>query len=332
MVSPEAKPVGLPLALSEIVRAATVRYYDIGEVSRWRNNTRGLVNRSFEIDNRFFLTIYKNRTREELEADAQIANNMDTAIPIARPKRGREGYSLQTLDGPILLTPKLPGIHFVGTKHTDKHPIPEALHSSLATFYWRLQEGLSSAPDDLKAQLTNASRETIGKMPERIPEIAKPLEKYAPFQGIPAFKYPDLIHDDLERQNILSVDGEITGVVDLDSIRSGDILYEFGHFLFNNVFCDPQATRSTAMFYIDTLKKAGIIRLEDIPSIYGHIYRFAVSDIVDFEDLRQNFRGNPDDIIDIKLLVKQYERALGFAADVFDIQSVQRILFDKNVE
>ena len=328
MVSPESCASKLSKSILTHDTDAIKQYYDIGDVQNWRKNTRGLVNKTYEIDNQFFLTAYQKRSREELEAVAQIANGMDSSIPTVRPQRGRDGYSMDTVEGHALLAPRLPGQHYVGRLHTDKYPIPEALHLELATFFWKLQGGLSAAPENLKDQLRSPSRATIGKMPEQLPDIAKPLERFGPSQGIPEYRYPDLVHGDLERQNILSGDNTVTGVVDLDSIRAGDILYEYGHFLFNNVCCDPQADNSTAQVYIDTLRDSGRIDPRDIPSLYGHIYHFAVSDIVDFKDLTDNYKGDPKDIIDLELLVTQYEQALQFASDFFRPQSKSVTIFE----
>lgn len=154
-------------------------------------------------------------------------------------------------------------------------------------------------------------------MPASLPDIAKPLGKYAPEEDVPQFTYPDLIHDDMERQNILSVDNAITGLVDLDSIRLGDKLYEYGHFMFNFVFCDPKADFATAALYIDELINAGMVNPKDIYSLYSYIYQFAISDVVDFQDLTQNPVLMQHAMIDMNLLVHQYDHALSFASNFF---------------
>lgn len=122
-------------------------------------------------------------------------------------------------------------------------------------------------------------------------------------------------NDDLERQNILCTGNKITGIVDLDSIHSGDILYEFGHFLFNNVFCDPEVDTETTILYLSKLISSGIINPGDIPLLYGYIYQFAISDIIDFQDLLETTQ---QEIIDIELLISQYEEALSFASHFFN--------------
>jgi len=98
------------------------------------------------------------------------------------------------------------------------------LHRSYAKFFWGLQVRLSAVSEKLKKILSTPSVMNTGEFPPEIPEEAQPLLKYANGENYAEFKYKDLIYDDMERQNILSVDDRITGLVDLDSIRTGDIL------------------------------------------------------------------------------------------------------------
>lgn len=294
-------------------------FYGISPVKKRVRNLRGLVNFTYELDDRYFLTIYQGWTAKELEVVSEIANGLSDSIPLVRPVQGQTGYATELKSGPALLCPRLEGIHFVNNLHTEKQPIPIELHRSLAKFFWEFQKGLSAAPDHLKTQLTRPSRVTIGQIPESFPDLAEPLEKYAPEDEAPEFMYPDLIHDDLERQNILSIGDKITGIVDLDSVRSGDILYEFGHFLFNNVFCDPNADNATAAVYIEELMRTEIVNPQDISAIYSYIYQFAISDIADFQDLIQNPKTNQNISIDLELLVRQYDIALSLAHEFFNV-------------
>ena len=323
MPSPEHKDLSrrIPVAI-DTNRVA--HFYDTGPLTRSIQNTRGFVNRNYELDDTYFLTVYQARSRRELEAVATIANGIDTLVPISRQIRGRDGYAMEFGEQFGLLTPKLPGKHYIGTSYTDRFAIPQGVHRSLAPLFWDLQRELSAVPEELRAPLKEPSRGTIGKMPEELPREALPLQRFAPTEGIPSLKYPDLIHDDLERQNILSDGERVTGIVDLDSIRSGDILYEFGHFMFNNVFCDPEANHDTAELYIKELRRADIIDPSDISSIYGHMYRFAVSDIVDFKDLLEHPIPGKEVTLDLDLLVRQYEHALTFASDFFTSEQTHK--------
>lgn len=160
----------------------------------------------------------------------------------------------------------------------------------------------------------------IEPSPNTIPSFAQPLMKHSQGAKQADFIYRDLIHDDMERQNILSINDNITGLVDLDSIRTGDILYEFGHFIFNFVLCDPDANLSTIDLYINELIKAGIIDPKDIPSLYNCIFQFVISDILDFQRLTLNQTLNQHKQIDLELLVKQYDKALTLAADFFRVE------------
>jgi hypothetical protein len=292
-------------------------YYSLGGVDIWTPNQRGLINTTIELQEQFFLTIFTGRGVEELEAVAEVANGLDPAIPITRPIYGKSGYSITLEDGPALITPKLSGGHYVGLKHTDKYQIRPDLHGPLARFFWQVQGGLSGTPEHLKEVLQSPSRDSKNSFPEELPKQAKPFEPFAPEEGTPLPVYPDLIHDDFERQNILSVRNRITGLSDLDSVRQGDVLYEFGHFIFNIVFCDPASDDAVAHTYIEELANSGLVEAEHIPAVYTNIFRFAVSDIVDFLDLNQSSGLAPDKLTDVGLLVRQYTRALGMARKFF---------------
>lgn len=292
-------------------------FYGIRAPKRCIQNGRGLVNSVYEFDEAFFLGVYRRRTRDQLEAIADVACDMDDAIPMPKPIKGSGGYSFQIASGFTLLTPRLPGVHYVGVAHTEKEPIPTEMHRSLAAFFWELQKRLSAVSQELKMKLESSSVMNIGEMPTQLPQIVRFFERYAGNGDLPKFRYPDLIHDDLERQNILSRNGKITGLVDLDSLRTGDILYEFGHFLFNFVLCDPGADFSVIDLYINELVKAGIIEHRDIPALYGHIFSFVVSDVIEFQQLSENPIRERYANIDMGLLLKQYDRALALASAYF---------------
>lgn len=329
MPNPEvSRQLNEPFSAQERQRISN--FYGVCLPDSWKRNSRGLVNVSYEIGNTFFLAFHRRKTQDQVEACAEVATDLQASIPITRPVKGKTGYTLQTAVGITLLTPRLPGRHYVGIAHTQKSPIPLDLHTSLAAFFWQAQEGLSAVPEALKARLAVPGVMNIEDWAERIPVVATPLLKYAPAGEIPAFKYPDLIHDDLERQNILSTGNLITGVVDLDSIRTGDVLYEYGHFLFNNVLCDPNVNTSVLAIYIDEFLKAGRINPRDLSALCSHIYQFAISDVIVFNDLSSNPISPQHRIIDMDLLVQQYERALSVASNFFNNGRFHKItIFDR---
>ncbi len=317
MLSPEvSRQLNEPLSFQE--KQTISDFYGVDLSDPWKRNPRGLVNVGYEIGDDFFLTLYGRRTQDQIEACAEVANDMQVSIPITRPVIGQMGYTLQLDIGTTLLTPRLLGRHYVGIAHTQKEPIPLDLHISLAAFFWQVQEGLSAAPDSLKKRLAVPGVMNVVDWIERIPEIAIPLLRYAPTEEIPTFEHPNLIHDDLERQNILSVGNTVTGLVDLDSIRTGDVLYEYGHFLFNNVLCDSNVNTAVLSIYIDEFLKAGRMNPIDLASLYSHIYQFVISDIIEFDDISSNPFLPQHRMIDMDLLIQQYEQALSVASDFFN--------------
>lgn len=292
-------------------------FYEIDTVQHWEMNYRGLVNKVCEIDDKFFMTSYKEKTLDQVETIAQIANQIEESIPMAKPLKGKEGYSFAINKLPILLSPKLPGEHAVGIAHTEKYPISINFHRKLAKFFWQLQKNFSTTAPDLKKILSSESVSNVSSIPLNPSEDFSHLYEYSTGILDPEYRYPDLIHDDMERQNILSIKDNITGLVDLDSIRMGDVLYEFGHFLFNFVLCDTNADMSTIDIYINEMIVAGIINPKDIPHLYNHIFYFIISDIIEFKDLSKTATDPQHKMIDMELLIRQYESALSKANTFF---------------
>lgn len=294
------------------------QYFDLETGGEWCENQRGLVNTTFELqDGNFFLTIYEGRSTEHAEAVAEAAVGMPGHVPISRPIYGKQSFSVEIDNKPALLTPALPGRHYVGILHTDKLPIPPLLHVALTPFFWQTQQGLTRTSEAIKAVLARPSRDTKGTVVGGLSERAGQLILYAPGNTEPLPTYPELIHDDMERQNILSVHNKITGLVDLDSIHRGDVLYEYAHHIFNIVFCDPHANMETAQAYMQVANRMGIIEPADLARAYDHMYAFALSDIMDFEALDADSELPPDRKLDLDLLVQQYTKALMLAQAFF---------------
>ncbi|MBU0766449.1 hypothetical protein KKF55_01530 [Patescibacteria group bacterium] len=289
-------------------------YYSLGGVDKWKSNTRGTRNRGFVLDDRYFLTIHGRKTFDQANAIARVANQIADTVAISRPLMGKNGYTLGIDNHPALITPKLPGKHHIAIAHTDKQPIPKKLHISLAGFFWKFQKSLSDIPNTLKTQLESDSVCNVDEYPAEFPAIYAQLSKYDPKKE-PQFRYPDLTHDDMERCNILSVRNAVSGVVDLDSLRMSDVLYQFAHFLFNFALCDPEADMDTIDIYIDEAVKAGLIAHEDLPELYSHIYKFMIGDVIEFKEVHDSAVVSQQRATDIGLLVEQYDKAMAFAQD-----------------
>lgn len=273
--------------LSNKDKADVTSFYPTGTVKCWEKNVRGLVNRNYELDKRFFLTIFRKRTADQLEAVAQMTHLTPTSIPLTRPIKGNNGHVLPLTSGPALLTPRLTGEHYLGHSHADKYPIPLELHRFLARFFWDFQSAISETPHELKGQLPSSWKTDL------------PLH------------YPDIVHGDLERQNFLCSQGMVTGVVDLDAFRQGDVLYEFSHFLFNSVFCDPEYTSSKVDIYFNELVKVGRIDEVHLPMVYWYITDFSAKDFSGFIELSGSHE------IDLKAILAHYTKALHLATNFF---------------
>jgi hypothetical protein len=273
--------------LSNKDKEAVTCFYSAGSVERWERNPRGLVNINYELDERFFLTIFRKRTSEQLDAIAKMTHLVPKPIPLARPVAGESGYVLKLPTGSALLTPRLRGEHYLGHSHADKHPITLELHRFLACFFWDFQAALSETPHELKGQLPSSWKTDI------------PLH------------YPDAVHGDFERQNLLCSQDKVTGVVDLDAFRQGDVLYEFSHFLFNFVFCDPEYTPSKVAVYFNELVKAGKIDDEHLRLVQTYMTDFSVKDLSGFVELSGSHE------IDLAAILGHYTKALHLASNFF---------------
>jgi hypothetical protein len=94
-------------------------------------------------------------------------------------------------------------------------------------------------------------------------------------------------------------------------------LYEFGHSLFNLAFCDPRYTDSVAGLYLRLAQREQVIDPAHFPALYTHIYRFAVSDMADFEELNTSGGLPPERQTDLAKLSAQYAQALARARAFF---------------
>lgn len=294
-------------------------FYGIEQFSSAPVNLRGLSNTNYELGSHYFLTVFHERQQAEVEFLARLALQVPTSLPLVRPIEGRAGFSTEIEDRPTLLTPRLPGRHYVGIAQSDKYPIPSALHSVLARSFWELQAGLSSVDSSLKAQAEPSAFDSQDLTSTVLPEHIKTLTAYAPdgFEPTTMPKYSDLVHEDLERQNILCSEKGITGVVDLDALKRGDIFYEFCHFLFNNALCDPQATPAQIEIYLDHMEQAGVIASHHASQMYAGVYRFALTDAVEVHSLMTDISPSSTRYIAGEDLAAQYGQALRLAQTVF---------------
>jgi hypothetical protein len=144
--------------MAEIDFKGVSNFYSIGQITEAQPNLRGLTNTTYEIDHSYFITVYHERSSEELESLAEVVASIPPGIPLARPIQGEHGYTFMTGGRPALLTAKLPGVHFVGVAQSDKKPIPQQLHPAFAKMFWTLQAGLTGLPGDQKAHLVPYGR------------------------------------------------------------------------------------------------------------------------------------------------------------------------------
>lgn len=285
-------------------------YYGITTVENIIQNTRGLVNVTLEYGN-FFITIFGKKQAAELEAIAEMLNGIE--VPITKPLRGDNGYVFQFGDLPCLATRRIKGSHYVDVKHEKKHPLPKNAHREIARVFWNLHKQLPRAMASASKRGMAIDRDGCRDVLQRkgIKEAWQKLKEHT--DGCQQYDqyYPHIVHSDMERQNVLFLNNKVSGIVDIDAIREGDILFEFSHFLFNFVCCDPCASAETMDFYLEEAIKAGVITESDLVKIHFFICEFSVNDILSFLEVEEH---RP---IDISALINHYVSAVNFSKKYF---------------
>lgn len=274
--------------------------------------TRGLVNVTLKYG-AYFITIFGKKHQPELEAIAQILHGIDS-IPIVKPLRGKNGYVYRFGDKSSLVSKKLPGVHYVGESHEDKKALPIKAHKSVAKAFWDLHSHLPeklSVSNNFTAITSLASVKNYTFSNKDTNELWTRLMAKASECDHHELDKPQVVHADMERQNVLFCNSRVSGIVDLDAIREGDLLFEFSHFLFNFICCDPLATKEKMDLYIDAAIEAGSIDEKDLVKIHSYICKFCIADILSFIEVTQQRKTN------IAALIKQYSNAINFSNRYF---------------
>ena len=274
--------------MQEATRHSLTESYNLAAGFSSRQDTRGMMNETWFIGEKAVLTIFQNRTPAQVSliADIVLHDNSGLMPEIIKAKAG----SVSNVGGfPAIMWKRFDGNHYVRRDHSKKIAIPETGHTSIADAFWKLHSSLN-----LYAEVG----EQLGRvnyLPS--PETGEPVISYS---ELPTFlqigliadylkadalplKYPALVHHDMERQNFLHDDtGKVTGIVDADSFKKGDLLFEYTRCMMNFMFSDPEYKPQYADHYMRALEKFGMIDPEDISLIPELVRAFIAKDLLDY--------------------------------------------------
>ena len=193
--------------------------YDCGTPVSFKGIAEGVQNSNYLLDTtdgRFILTLYEARVETAylpyfLDLLTYLA---DRGQPVPRPIRDRHGIALQTLCGrPACLIEFLPGVSITEPSAADSFASGTALgamHRAVADF-------AGSRPNALGSAHWRALADACSGQLDRIDPLLAPLvasELAAIDSGWPQGLERSTVHADLFPDNVLTLDGCVTGLID----------------------------------------------------------------------------------------------------------------------
>lgn len=205
--------------VSAAALSAFLARYDIGTAVSFKGIAEGVENSNYLLDTtrgRYILTLYERRVAAgDLPYFLDLLTHCaDRALPVPRPVRDRTGTALQTLCGrPACLIEFAAGVSVT-------EPEPDACHAAGAAL-GRLHDAVADFPGVRANTLAPADwHRLLGGIAARLDEIDPALgplidhELRAVEHGWPHDLDRTTIHADLFPDNVLLLDGRVTGLID----------------------------------------------------------------------------------------------------------------------
>ena len=308
--------------MTETVREQLARNYEIPATAYLRQDQRGMMNDTWFVAGDFVMTVFRSRPVAEVALICSVVQNDNSGL-LPRIILGKDGPVSMIDNKPAVMWQRFSGNHYVGRDHSNKTPIPEAGHASIADAFWRLHSSLSHQKKvgEWLGQMNYIAPGALNQPDIPFAELPTCLQKdyIAEYMQTPSLplRYPAFVHRDFERQNVLNApDGKVTGVVDTDALMMGDLLFEYVHVMMNFVFTDPQYQPSYANHYMKALTKAGMVDREDIALMPVLLRAFAAKDLVDY------YRYDHPPKTDLSRLSEMYDMSLKRAENYFSSLSL----------
>lgn len=326
--NPNSSEYFLEKAVNGEVNKALQDFYFLDPITKVLPETRGLINTTFYIypgDRRYTVTLFTSKNEAQVQQVAEVMLSLEE-LPIAKPISGRDGHVFTLYNLPAIVCPFLEGVSAVGRDHFLKVHIDDLTHRNVSRTFWGLHKQLRDfvgLGGNLPVSIDRSPEDSFELINRFIYQLDLPdneRKKIDDFnircqEGIdknPQISERVLVHSDFERQNILlSPEGMVSGIVDFDALRRGNLLYEFSHTLFNFVCCDPAPGVMAADIYREDFIRMGILPEDSLKKVYSQISRFCIEDLLGFLEIacRRPFG--------IGKLIEHYTGALLFAYNNF---------------
>ena len=235
--------------------AAFLLRYDIGTATSFKGIAEGVQNSNFLLETtagRFILTLYEDRVDTAalpwfLALTTHLA---DKHLPVPRPIVDRHGMALQTLNGrPACVIEFVAGVSVTEPSVAQSHAIGVALgqlHRAVADF---TAERANNLGQRHWPAMTARCGDRIGAIDPALPGmIAAALAATADWPGDLARA---TVHTDLFPDNVLMLDGKVTGLIDFyfacTDIRAFDYATTHAAWCFSTDGTVYHADRATAL-------------------------------------------------------------------------------------
>ncbi|WP_164155381.1 homoserine kinase [Sandarakinorhabdus rubra] len=205
-----------PVSADEL--AAFLADYAVGEATSFKGIAEGVENSNFMVDTasgRYFLTLYEKRVEAaDLPWFLALTTHLaDKGLPVPRPIRDRTGQTLRQLNGrPACLIEFLPGVSVTEPTPAQCGAVGAALgrlHSAAADFTAVRANALGPSAWPVLAARCG---DQLGRIDPDLPGLV--AAGLAATQAWPAGLPSGVIHADLFCDNVLMLDGEVSGLID----------------------------------------------------------------------------------------------------------------------
>jgi homoserine kinase type II len=229
--------------------------YDIGTATSFKGIAEGVQNSNFLLETtsgRFILTLYEDRVEKPalpwfLALTTHLA---DQHLPVPRPIIDRNGVALQTLNGrPACVIEFVPGVSVTEPTVAQSHAIGVALgqlHRAVADF---TAERANNLGQPHWSAMVARCGGRIGEIDPALPAmIAAAL---AATSDWPRDLARATVHTDLFPDNVLMLDGKVTGLIDFyfacTDIRAFDYATTHAAWCFSGDGATYHADRAAAL-------------------------------------------------------------------------------------
>lgn len=210
--------------------------YDVGSLRSAKGIAEGVSNSNWLIETehggalrRFILTVFEARTeREDLPFFLSLLDHLAAkAQPVPRTIHTRDDAQMTQVRGkPASLIEFLPGISIEDPSPPDAHAVTVALadlHGSTLDFAQTRASTLSISRCVAMLREHSARFEEIDpRLPALVPDCGEAVLESWP-ENLPE----GTIHADLFPDNVLFVDGEVTGLIDFYFACTGTLAFDF---------------------------------------------------------------------------------------------------------